>query len=143
MKFFLRAIFCLLLSISLSVGNSLATWAQEEESPAVAAEVTAAETADLAEPKTASQPKVVLEAKIDVNNTILRSYRKLPGFYPILARILVQNAPYEKVEDTLKISGLTDTQKALIKENLPNFFVGSYEAGNNSLENRINKGYYG
>ncbi|MEN9221751.1 MAG: hypothetical protein Q6M04_04870, partial [Thermostichus sp. BF3_bins_97] len=42
-----------------------------------------------------------LDAPIDVNNTILRNYRQLPGFYPTLARTLVQNAPYDSLEDML------------------------------------------
>jgi photosystem II PsbU protein len=88
-------------------------------------------------------PKKILDTKIDVNNTILRNYRQLPGFYPNLARILVQNAPYTKLEDMLAIPGLTEQQKILIESNFVNFFLGEFRPGDNQLENRINKGYYG
>ncbi|MGQ9837917.1 MAG: photosystem II complex extrinsic protein PsbU [Cyanobacteriota bacterium] len=84
-----------------------------------------------------------LDTPIDVNNTILRNYRQLPGFYPNLARILVQNAPYESLEEMLQIPGLTEKQKALIKANAENFVFGEYQEGANQLENRINQGYYG
>lgn len=84
-----------------------------------------------------------LDAPIDVNNTILRNYRQLPGFYPNLARTLVQNAPYDSLEDMLRIPGLTEEQKALIKANAENFVIGEYQEGANQLENRINQGYYG
>ncbi|MFS8808704.1 photosystem II complex extrinsic protein PsbU [Synechococcus sp. R55.3] len=84
-----------------------------------------------------------LDTPIDVNNTILRNYRQLPGFYPTLARILVKNAPYKSLEDMLQISGLTEQQKALIKANAENFVFGEYQEGANQLENRINQGYYG
>ncbi|MDX2272742.1 MAG: photosystem II complex extrinsic protein PsbU [Cyanobacteriota bacterium] len=94
-------------------------------------------------PAWAAAPTTTLEAKIDVNNTILRNYRLLPGFYPTLARILVQNAPYNSPEDMLKVPGLTDAQKELIRANLDNFIAGEYRAGDNQLESRINKGYYG
>ncbi|MGY2979389.1 photosystem II complex extrinsic protein PsbU [Thermostichus sp. OS-CIW-31] len=84
-----------------------------------------------------------LDTPIDVNNTILRNYRQLPGFYPTLARILVKNAPYKSLEDMLQISGLTEQQKDLIKANAENFVFGEYQEGANQLENRINQGYYG
>ncbi len=84
-----------------------------------------------------------LDAPIDVNNTILRNYRQLPGFYPNLARTLVKNAPYDSLEDMLRIPGLTEEQKALIKANAENFVIGEYQEGANQLENRINQGYYG
>lgn len=88
-------------------------------------------------------PVKELETKIDVNNTVLRNYRQLPGFYPTLARILVQNAPYESPEKMLEIPGLTDKQKNLIRANLDNFEAQPYRAGEYNLENRINQGLYG
>jgi len=84
-----------------------------------------------------------LDTPIDVNNTILRNYRQLPGFYPTLARILVKNAPYNSLEDMLRIPELTEQQKALIKANAENFVFREYQEGANQLENRINQGYYG
>ncbi len=84
-----------------------------------------------------------LDTPIDVNNTILRNYRQLPGFYPTLARILVQHAPYKSLEDMLQIPGLTEEQKALIKANAENFVIREYQEGASQVENRINQGYYG
>lgn len=86
---------------------------------------------------------VELDPKIDVNNTILRNYRRIPGFYPTLARKLVQNAPYDSLEDMLNIPDLTEQQRNLIQENASNFEFSEYEAGRYQLENRINQGYYG
>lgn len=85
----------------------------------------------------------VLDPKIDVNNTILRNYRRLRGFYPTLARKLVQFAPYDSMDDLLGIPELTAQQKELIAENADNFEFGAYQEGRYQLENRINQGYYG
>lgn len=121
----LGSVVCLLLSVLLGLLLNM-SWTNL---PAWAAEV--------------PPPKKVLDTKIDVNNTILRNYRQLPGFYPNLARILVQNAPYAKLEDMLVIPDLTEQQKMLIESNFVNFFMGEFRPGDNQLENRINKGYYG
>jgi len=139
-----RLVCCLVLSISLLMGTAGLSLAQEAEgmqegTPAVIEEVLVTPEVVVAAPS----PAVTLVAKIDINNTILRNYRQLPGFYPVLARILVENAPYDSVEQMLGIPGLSEAQKQLIRQNFPNFVAGSYEPGNNTLENRINKGYYG
>ncbi len=81
-----------------------------------------------------------LDTPIDVNNTILRNYRQLPGFYPTLARILVKNAPYKSLEDMLQISGLTEQQKALIKANAENFVFGEYQKGLTNWKTASTKG---
>lgn len=61
--------------------------------------------------------------KIDLNNANLVAFTDCPGLYPNLARSIVTNGPYEKVEDVLKIAGLSDRQKAILKANLDNFTV--------------------
>jgi photosystem II PsbU protein len=61
--------------------------------------------------------------KIDLNNTHVRAFRKYPGMYPTLAGKIVQNAPYEKIEDVLDIPGLSDHQKELLQANLDKFTV--------------------
>ncbi|MEN9204657.1 MAG: photosystem II complex extrinsic protein PsbU [Thermostichales cyanobacterium SZTDM-1c_bins_54] len=140
-----RLVGCLVLSLALLFGTGGGGLAQEaetvEEAPAVVVEETAKPEVVVAAP--VPTPAVILEAKIDVNNTILRNYRQLPGFYPVLARILVEHAPYESLEQMLTIPGLTEAQKQLIRQNFPNFVVGPYNPGDSTLENRINKGYYG
>jgi photosystem II PsbU protein len=165
MRLSLRSLVCGLLTLILGLfvsfghgmlGATLPAWAEMdemteelvEEAPALGDFEAEGEVQEIAPPVTkASEPAgksgTTLEAKIDVNNTILRNYRLLPGFYPALARVLVQNAPYAKVEDVLKIPGLTESQKSLLKANMDNFVAGPYRAGDNQLENRINKGYYG
>jgi photosystem II PsbU protein len=64
-----------------------------------------------------------LEPKIDLNNATLMAFMDCPGFYPKLANLIVVNAPYEKVEDVLQISGLSDRQKELLQANLEFFTV--------------------
>lgn len=61
--------------------------------------------------------------KLDLNNSPLRSFRQYRGMFPTLAGMIVQNAPYEKVEDVLDIPGLTEGQKQLLQANLDNFTV--------------------
>jgi len=66
--------------------------------------------------------------KIDLNNTNVRAFRKLPGMFPNLAKKIVENAPYEKVEDVLDIPGLSDRQKQLLQANLDELKVHQREA---------------
>ncbi|HEY9673007.1 MAG TPA: photosystem II complex extrinsic protein PsbU [Waterburya sp.] len=61
--------------------------------------------------------------KIDLNNTHVRAFRKYPGMYPTLAGKIVQNAPYQQVEDVLDIPGLSERQKELLQANLDKFTV--------------------
>jgi photosystem II PsbU protein len=124
----MSALLGLCLVVSSWLTGAMPVWADSVITPASATVLIAA--ADL-------------EVKIDVNNTILRNYRFIPGFYPTLARKLVQNAPYDSLKDMLSIPDLSDAQKDLITENADNFEFGDYEAGRYQLENRINQGYYG
>ena len=62
-------------------------------------------------------------AKIDLNNSDIRDFRDLRGFYPNLAGKIIKNAPYEEVEDVLNIPGLSDTQKERLQANLEKFTV--------------------
>jgi photosystem II PsbU protein len=140
-----RLVCCLVLGVSLLLGGMGVSMAEETEALGEATPVVIEATPEV-QPEVVvavPSPAVTLVAKIDVNNTILRNYRQLPGFYPVLARILVENAPYESLEQMLAIPGLTEAQKQLIRQNFPNFMVGPYDPGNSTLENRINKGYYG
>ena len=61
--------------------------------------------------------------KVDLNNANVRMFRQYRGFYPTLARKIIDNAPYDKVEDVLKIPGLTERQKELLQANLDTFTV--------------------
>lgn len=53
--------------------------------------------------------------KIDLNNANVVAFTDCSGFYPSLASLIIQNSPYQKVEDVLEIPELTDSQKALLK----------------------------
>lgn len=83
-----------------------------------------------------------LGAKIDLNNTNMRSFRLYQGMYPTLASLIVKNAPYENVEDVLEISGLTDRQKETLRTNLDSFTATPQESALVEGADRINNGIY-
>ena len=80
--------------------------------------------------------------KIDVNNTNIRAFRVYRGFYPNLAAKIVNNGPYDKVEDVLDIPGLSDRQKERLQANLDNFVVTKSIPDFVEGDDRINNGYY-
>lgn len=80
--------------------------------------------------------------KLDLNNTNVRSFRQIPGFYPTLAGLIVKNAPYGKVEDVLNIRGLTDQQKDLLQANFDNFTVTDVSKELVEGGDRYNNGIY-
>ena len=80
--------------------------------------------------------------KIDLNNTNVRAFQKYQGMYPNLAAKIVQNAPYQKVEEVLKLSGLSDHQKEVLQANLDNFTVTDVESAFNEGADRYNNGIY-
>ena len=63
------------------------------------------------------------DTKIDLNNANIIAFQDCRGFYPNLAKKIVLNSPYEKVEDVLEIPGLSERQKELLKSELVNFEV--------------------
>ncbi|GAB4379880.1 MAG: photosystem II complex extrinsic protein PsbU [Elainellaceae cyanobacterium] len=80
--------------------------------------------------------------KIDLNNTNVRAFLDYPGLYPTLARVIITNAPYEKVEDVLNIPGLTERQKDVLQANLDKFTVSDPEAALVEGGDRFNNGIY-
>lgn len=80
--------------------------------------------------------------KIDLNNTNIRAFRQYRGLYPTLARILVENAPYDKVEDILEISELTERQREFLQANLNVFTVNRPVEAFVQGQDRINPGFY-
>ncbi len=80
--------------------------------------------------------------QLDLNNSPLRSFRKYRGMFPTIASMIVDNAPYDKVEDVLKMPGLTESQKQLLKNNLKNFKVTSTSDDFNEGNYRLNTGSY-
>ena len=63
------------------------------------------------------------DQKIDLNNANLIAFLDCPGFYPNLAKVIVINGPYQKVEDVLTAPGLNNRQKELLQNNLGSFTV--------------------
>jgi photosystem II PsbU protein len=80
--------------------------------------------------------------KIDLNNTHVRAFRKYPGMYPTLAGKIVQNAPYQKIEDVLNIAGLSERQKELLQANLDKFTVTEVDPTFVEGGDRYNPGVY-
>jgi photosystem II PsbU protein len=81
-------------------------------------------------------------AKLDLNNTNVRAFRKLRGFYPTLAQKIVSNAPYETVEEVLEIKGLSETQKQRLQDNLDKFTVVPVTDVFTEGDTRLNNGIY-
>ncbi|MBE9175990.1 photosystem II complex extrinsic protein PsbU [Synechocystis salina LEGE 06155] len=80
--------------------------------------------------------------KIDLNNSDIRDFRDLRGFYPNLASKIIKNAPYETVEEVLNIPGLSETQKSRLEANLGSFTVTEPSIELISGDDRINPGVY-
>ncbi len=80
--------------------------------------------------------------KVDLNNATIRAFRDFRGFYPNLASKIIKNAPYDRVEDVLDISGLSETQKARLQANLDKFTVTEPAKEINEGGDRINPGIY-
>ena len=84
----------------------------------------------------------LIRGKLDLNNSNVREFRKLRGFYPSLASKIVQNAPYNEVEDVLEIPGLSDGQLERLQANLDEFFVTEMHPSMNEGGDRYNPGLY-
>ena len=80
--------------------------------------------------------------KVDLNNTNVRAFQQFPGMYPTLAKKIILNAPYKKVEDVLDLPGLSDRQKQLLQANFDNFTVTELETIFNAGDDRFNNGIY-
>lgn len=80
--------------------------------------------------------------KIDLNNTNIAAFQQFPGLYPTLAKKIIANAPYEKVEDVLNLPGLSERQKERLQANFGNFTVTEKASEFNEGDDRINNGIY-
>lgn len=93
--------------------------------------------------RNAADDKLVETAgKVDLNNSNVRAFINYPGLYPTLARKIVENAPYEKVEDVLNIPGLSERQKETLKSNFDNLTVTPPEKALVEGFDRLNNGIY-
>lgn len=117
------------------IGIGFLTWTQ----PVIAANISTQPTNLIA-----AKPQVMnakdnvacpdFEQKVDLNNANIIAFKDCQGFYPTLATLIVKNSPYQKAEDVLKIQGLNDRQKQLLKSQLKNFVVSEPRV---SLEMRM------
>jgi photosystem II PsbU protein len=80
--------------------------------------------------------------KIDLNNTNVRAFLDLPGMYPTLAGKLVQNGPYDSVEDILKIAGLSERQVETLSKYVDKFTVTDPSSALTEGGDQINNGIY-
>jgi len=85
---------------------------------------------------------VVYGEKTDLNNSNIRVFQKYRGFYPNLARKIIDNSPYKKVEDVLNIPGLSPRQTQRLQDNLENFTVSPKKSLFNEGDDRVNPGIY-
>lgn len=94
--------------------------------------------------KSAVEAKLQTEfgQRVDLNNSNIRMFREYPGIYPNLARLIIQNAPYQRVEDVLDIPGLTEQQRQLLRNNLDKFTVTDVEPALVEGGDRYNPGLY-
>ncbi|MEA5509879.1 photosystem II complex extrinsic protein PsbU [Crocosphaera sp. UHCC 0190] len=79
---------------------------------------------------------------IDLNNSNIRVFRELRGFYPNLASKIILNSPYDKVEDVLEIPGLSERQKQRLQANLDKFVVTPPASELIEGDDRLNPGVY-
>lgn len=101
-------------------------------------------TLAVSEPRNRADDKLATEfgKKIDLNNTNVRAFLDYPGLYPTLARKILQNAPFEHVDDVLNMPGLNDRQLDLLRANLDNFTVSEPEDTFVEGGDRFNNGIY-
>lgn len=79
---------------------------------------------------------------IDLNNSNIREFRELRGFYPNLASKIILNSPYDEVEDVLEIPGLSEKQQKRLQANLDKFVVTPPASELTEGDDRLNPGVY-
>jgi photosystem II PsbU protein len=79
-------------------------------------------------------------SKIDLNNANIYQFRVIPGMYPTLGRIIIENAPYDSLDEVLAIKGLTQEQQQKIRENADRFAL--FKPDNSMQRERINNATY-
>ncbi|MGF1499040.1 MAG: photosystem II complex extrinsic protein PsbU [Elainellaceae cyanobacterium] len=81
--------------------------------------------------------------KVDLNNSNVRAFIKLPGMYPTLARMVVKNGPFDSVDDVFKMPGLTERQKQVLERHRDRFIVTDPIDAFVEGGDRFNNGIYG
>ncbi|KKD36973.1 MAG: photosystem II complex extrinsic protein PsbU [Limnoraphis robusta] len=80
--------------------------------------------------------------KIDLNNGSIRQFRQFRGMYPTLAKMIIDQAPFDSVEDVLNMEGLTERQKQILESYLDEFTVTPVTSVLQEGDFRLNTGTY-
>ena len=138
----LAGIFAAVLMVLSSWGFSGSNVAQASELNVFSVQPTSV-LATISDRRNAADAKLgEISGKLDLNNSDVRDFRGLRGFYPTLASKIIKNAPYNNVEDVLKIADLSEKQKTRLESNLDNFVVTDVSAVMNAGDDRYNPGVY-
>jgi photosystem II PsbU protein len=124
------------------VAFALVTFWGQPQAQALTVPSIALPLAPIAALNAADAKLVELGNKIDLNNSDIRDFRDLRGFYPNLAGKIIKNAPYEEVEDVLNIPGLSTPQKERLQANLEKFTVTEPAKEFIEGDDRFNPGVY-
>ncbi|MGF1494463.1 MAG: photosystem II complex extrinsic protein PsbU [Microcoleaceae cyanobacterium] len=112
--------------------------------PSVTAQVTLLPTILAAQVRRnrADQKLAEFGDKLDLNNSSIREFRRIRGMFPTLARKIIDNAPFDSVEDVLGMPGLTEAQTELLRQNLDKFTVTPVSSVLQEGNFRLNTGTY-
>lgn len=80
--------------------------------------------------------------KIDLNNSSIREFRQFRGMFPTIAKMIIDQAPFDSVEDVLKMEGLTERQKQILESYLDEFTVTPVSSVLQEGDFRLNTGTY-
>lgn len=80
--------------------------------------------------------------KLDLNNANVRAFLNYPGMYPNIAKKIVAGAPYDNVNDVLKLSSLSERQREVLQKYLDQFTVTAPSDALVEGFDRINNGIY-
>ena len=139
MKFFLRLTIAAVLCCTCFF--NLPSFAQASPLSAVMPQVIAVDaTVDFR--NAADEKRLEAGNKIDLNNAPVRAFISLRGMYPTLAAKIVNNSPYESVDDIFNLPDLSDRQKETLSKYLDQFTVTPPSTALNYGFDRINNGIY-
>lgn len=80
--------------------------------------------------------------KLDLNNANVRAFVQFPGMYPTLAGKIVQNSPFESVDEIFDMPGLSDRQKEILDRYKDRFVVTEPSSAFVEGGDRFNNGIY-
>lgn len=80
--------------------------------------------------------------KIDLNNSSIREFRQFRGMYPTLAKMIIDQAPFDSVDEVLEMKGLTEGQKQLLESYKENFTITPVTSILQEGDFRLNTGTY-